>query len=156
MPEPTLDDLLRAIVKAERTTCGWTKQSSHIYDRCWCTEGDCSCHSLSFVEVHGRVPRFPELRDMRGHDWCSRDEPTWCTRESSEPSCHGLGYVPLWSKPEDLATWIRVLAEAINADGALEDSGYEPFLACIETGKLFGAFQAAVTALGINVQEQTP
>ena len=34
----------------ERITCGYPDAP-----RCWCPEGDCPCHSLSFAEVHGKV-----------------------------------------------------------------------------------------------------
>ena len=151
-PEPTLDDLKWAIAKAERASCGWTTQSSHIYDRCWCAEADCPCHSLSFIEVHGRVPRFPELRaECPGADvfylachsghLVRMTETGWLPFKSPHDVCHGLGYTARWHTPEDALLWIQVLNQAVG----------EPFQREIIKDNWLGAFQAAIEALGIEV-----
>ena len=151
-PEPTLKDCLWAIAKAERTSCGWTQQSSHIYDRCWCAEADCPCHSLSFVEVHGRVPRLPELREV-----CQRcsgtGEWSYFTSTATNPeicmACHGNGFVPRDKTWEDAWLWIRVLGEAMKDwqyEEQLEDS--------LWAGDILGVFQAATEVLGIEVEQQ--
>ena len=46
----TQEAALAWLAGLERITCGYPDAP-----RCWCPEGDCPCHSLSFAEVHGKV-----------------------------------------------------------------------------------------------------
>ena len=140
MPEPTLDDLKRAIVKAE-TECHHDKLQA------WDIPGaskDCpDCHGT------GRVSRFPELQaecpQLHGYVKGKRhmNNPRLCYL------CHGLSYVPLEGGWEGLATWIRVLGDALLDLPPLAE--LEEYHYCVAKGDILGAFKAVVEVLGIEV-----
>ena len=162
MTEPTLDDLKWAIVKAE-TECpachGYGALSSfdlvgiHGKDPMYgCTT--CSPRAGEPELATGRVPRFPELRaecpiyysdniiDSTGLPvpYNSKHHAPMCV-------CHGLGYVPLWSRPEDAFLWIQVLSLVVG----------RPFHQAIIGDDWCSALRVATEALGMEVgQEETP
>lgn len=166
-PEPTLEELKWAIAKAEtecpddgenvgmnhggiHTEFGYRRFQDHPHVLCNGT---------------GRVPRFPELRaKQNAHRNCAvlariLSKPGYCDvlyAESQYGDCHGLGFVPLWSKPEDLATWIRVLATALDEASPFHDSTPEKddFWDGVVYGDILGAFQAVVKTLGIEVRQE--
>ena len=136
IPEPTLHDLLWAIAKAE-VEC----KHPDMLQASWCKQ----CHGT------GRVPRFPELRVECPHE---SSHGSWARAwRGIECSCHGLGFVPLWSKPEDLATWIRVLELAISVaePGGNLQWDWDTYAS---TGSILGAFTVATEALGIEVRQE--
>ena len=147
MAEPTLDDYLQAIAKAEAecpciysgtlcTACTLRneEQPNSEFDEC---PLDCCCHGT------GRVQRFPELRAE-----CPIPLSNPTRVHTRHGSCHGLGFVPLWDKPEDWATWIRVLSKAIKAIGYSSSYGD-----ALDDGAILGVLKAAVRVLGITVRE---
>ena len=145
-PEPTLDDLKWAIAKAE-TECpacgGAGGQAVPILDpethQIVGEEGE----GCSMCSGTGRVLRFPELREG-----C----PYYCSHRKGYSNCRGLSYVPMWRKPEDLATWIRVLESAIYASFHVLQYKYDFWHSLIMGGNILGAFKAATEALGIEVK----
>ena len=138
-PTPTLEDLLRAICKAE-TECPCEKQPSYHEQ---------AIRPMFECNGTGRVPRFPELRAEWTAGWSHKN---LCTESKCEMLAygvdwHGLGYVPLWSKPEDAFLWIQVLSLAVG----------RPFHQAIIGDDWCSALRVATEALGIEVgQEETP
>ena len=57
----TPQEALEWLAGLERTACGYPDAP-----RCWCDDGDCVCHSLDFVEVHGKVPVLDLREPCRG------------------------------------------------------------------------------------------
>mgnify|MGYP001558508332 FL=1 len=147
MTEPTLDDYLWAIAKAEMECPVVLELDADLGH-----SADCPCGAT------GRVPRFPELRTLqREHRACvvlDRFNPSTCDALPKHGDCHGLGYVPLWSKPEDLGTWIQVLGQDLAEKGNRDE--YDVWCQPVLDGDILGAFKAATEALGIEVGQVTP
>ena len=70
--------------------------------------------------------------------------------------CHGLDYVPLWNKPEDLATWQRVLTDAVMEAPSHPswEEYWDDYIMGLKDGNILGAFKAATEALGIEVGQE--
>ena len=102
LTELSNEELLLHIVKAERDSCGFT--GSHVESRCWCPEADCCCHSLSFKEVHGKVPILaPELMRLPCPDLekrvglCAMCHKAYWEEQHHSPECTicmGRGWIP--------------------------------------------------------------
>lgn len=158
MPKQMLSELeiyKWAIAKAE-TECPYVGYGKVGHKAFW-TDAE----GLAIDPCHGtgRVPRFPELQTLqREHGDCTvlaRFNQGVCDALPMYGDCHGLGFVPLEGRFEDLATWQRVLTAAI---GKLPQTYHRyNWWARIEDGDIPGAFKAATEALGIEVhQEETP
>ena len=150
-------DTKLALALLEKKSCGYPSDGSLAF-RCSCSESDCPCHSLSFVEAHGKVPLLdPEL---------VRKPCTWGTGEESYDHgscannlyrnkkyiCNGSGWLPSDSEMD----WVRALNKAgykvtYFPDGKV--TVYDPM-----DIKGFGAhdtiFEATAQALG--VPQETP
>ena len=149
-PEPTLNDLLWAIAKAE-TACHFHAEVDGFELRC--IKGKVSVsgqvhYPCKVCNGTGRVPRFPELRTTCQRHVLDNHQVPLLRPEYMD--CHGLGFVPLEGGWEGLATWIRVLGEAFDRFDiwSKECLFYEDAL---WEGDILGAFNAATEALGIEV-----
>ena len=60
-----LPELRKALEAQILESCGWTGDSI-AGPECACEESDCPCHSVGFVEVHGRIPdpRWAPMLDV--------------------------------------------------------------------------------------------
>ena len=156
-PEPTLENLKWAIVKAETECphCGdanWPGHCPYISDcACGKRSGEVDCGKCKGT---GRVPRFPELREecsqQGGYVWNKRHK----NNLLSCYLCHGLGYVPLWSKPEDLATWQGTLGVAILQRYDPQSKEALQYENNLWAGDIPSTFKAATEALGIEIEQE--